>query len=365
MIMPLVVNARFLTQKITGTQRFASNIARELKRLQPETIFLAPPAIDNRQLAAELEARIIGTRSYRIYQRLNLPANLFWEQIDLPLYLSRHGNPCLLNLVNLAPYFYKNNVITIHDLAFKLYPEFFSRKFSTLYNLFVPRLARRARHIITVSQHSKTDICQNLKIPQDKVSVAYNAANLEPSLNRPNPYPWPYMLTVGALEPRKNIPRLIAAFLQLPNKNLRLVIVGKSDPRVFNKIPNFERTDKQQTSEMKRVIFTGYLEDQALATLYIHAVCFCYPSLYEGFGLPPLEAQAHGCPIIVSKSSSLPEVFGSSALYCNPEDINDIAQKLRIMADDKALRLRLKLAGLENSRRFSWRRSAEKIFTLF
>lgn len=359
----IAVNARFLSQQVTGTQRFAINIARELKHLQPDTILLAPPTIDNQQLGTELEVKIIGARNYRIYQKLHLPANQLWEQLDLPLYLSRHGNPCLLNLVNLAPYFYKNNVITIHDLAFKLYPKYFSRKFAALYNFFVPRLAQRARHIITVSQHSKTDICKHLKIPQDKITVAYNAVNLEQSPNHhPSPYPWPYILAVGALEPRKNIPRLIAAFLALADKKLRLVIVGKSEPRIFNKIPNLETNDKQPAQEMKRIIFTGYLKDQELADLYTHAVCFCYPSLYEGFGLPPLEAQAHGCPVIVSDRSSLPEVFGDSALYCNPESTDDISKSLQTIINDKALRARLKRAGLKNSRSFSWRQSAEKIY---
>ena len=358
----LAVNARFLTQKVTGTQRFAGNIARELKRLQPETIFLIPPAIDNQQLATELGAKIIGIRSYRIYQRLNLPANLLWEQLNLPLYLLRHGSPILLNLVNLAPYFYKNNILTIHDLAFKLFPKYFSKKFAALYNLLIPRLAQRAQHIITVSQHSKTDICKHLKIPPNKVTVAYNAVNLEQVPNCSSPYPWPYILAVGALDPRKNIPRLIAAFLQLADKNLRLIIVGKSDPQVFNKVPNLEITDEQQ-SKMKRVIFTGYLENQELADLYTHAVCFCYPSLYEGFGLPPLEAQAYGCPVIVSNRSSLPEVFGNSALYCNPENIHDITKNLQSLTTDKNLRAKLSIAGHQNVLRFNWYTSTKKIYS--
>ena len=360
MKIPLVVNARFLTQKVTGTQRFAINISRELKLLQPETIFLSPPAIDNQQLANELGAKIIGARSYRTYQKLNLPANLLWEQLNLPLYLLRHGSPILLNLVNLAPYFYKNNILTIHDLAFKLFPEYFSKRFAALYNLLIPRLAQRARHIITVSQHSKNDISKHLNIPASKITVAYNAVNLEPSPNSTRPYPWPYILTVGALEPRKNIPRLIAAFLQLADKNLRLIIVGKSEPQVFNKVSNLEITNEQQ-SEIKRVIFTGYLEDQELANLYTHATCFCYPSLYEGFGLPPLEAQARGCPVIVSNRASLPEVFGDSALYCDPENINDIDRKLQNLIDVMVLRQQLKLAGMKNCHRFRWRQSAENI----
>ena len=362
MVMPLVVNARFLTQKVTGTQRFAINISRELKHLQPETIFLTPPDIKNQQVATELAAKIIGTRNYQIYKKLRLPADLLWEQFDLPLYLTRHGYPRLLNLVNLAPYLYTNNIITIHDIVFNLYPQYFSRKFAFLYNTLVPRLARRARHIITVSQHSKSDICNHLLIHPGKVSVIYNAANLKLSAkNQRPPYPWPYILSVGALEPRKNLPRLIAAFRQLTDKNLRLIITGEGKSHIFKEISNLKPSNSHRQPENDRIIFTGFLEDQQLTNLYTHATAFCYPSLYEGFGLPPLEAQTYGCPILVSNRTSLPEIFGPSALYCDPENIDDIANKLRTLIGDQKLRTKLIHAGKKNSRRFNWNRSAKKL----
>ena len=359
-IPPLFVNARFLSQEITGTQRYAVSIARELKKIQPQTIFLAPPAIIDPQLATELEVRIIGANRYRLYQKLNLRANILWEQIDLPLYLGRHGSPILLNLVNLAPYLYKNSIITIHDLSFKLYPEFFSRRFAAFYNFLVPRLARRARHIVTNSRHSKSDICKHLQIPQEKVTVAGCAANLvEPFPDQPSPYANPYILAVGALEPRKNIANLIAAFRKLPDKNLRLVIVGKNDAQIFSRVSETNRESNELIDE--RVFFTGYIDDQKLTTFYKHAIAFCYPSFYEGFGLPPLEAQTQGCPVMVSKRASLPEVFEDSALYCNPEDINSIAKGLQNLIDNQELRQQLQLAGYKNCRRFDWQQSAQKI----
>ncbi|MBN2706208.1 MAG: glycosyltransferase family 4 protein [Deltaproteobacteria bacterium] len=364
-MMPLFVNARFLTQQVTGTQRFAVNIARELKRLRPETIFLAPPAIMNQDAASELGVEIIGARSYRLYQKLNLPANLLWEQIDLPLHLARRGRPRLLNLVNTAPYFYQNNLVTIHDLAFRLFPEFFSRQFAALYNLLLPRLARRARQVITVSRHSKQDIRSYFKIPPDKITVVYNAVDPGQKArdNDSSPYPWPYILAAGAKDPRKNVARLIAAFLELSDTDLRLVIVGNGDHRVFSESPPHAE-NKLTDRNPDKVIFTGYIEDRQLTSLYRHAVCFCYPSLYEGFGLPPLEAQAQGCPVIVSNRASLPEVFGDSALYCDPEKISDINEKLRIIIMDEELRSRLKQKGLGNCRRFSWRESAERILAI-
>ena len=358
------VNAKFLSQSITGTQRFAVNIARELKRLQPDTLFLTPPDIKNQQLATELDVKIIGSRNYRIYKKLRLPAGHLWEQFDLPRYLARHGYPRLLNLVNLAPYFYTNNVVTIHDIAFRLYPHFFSRRFALFYNFLVPRLARRARHIITVSQYSKSEICRYLLIPVSKVSVVYNAVDFHNfPLMQESPYPWPYILSVGALEPRKNISHLIAAFRQLPESDLHLVIVGAGSPKIFGKVAELSLGSREPTVDDNLIIFTGVLNDQELVNLYAKAAVFCYPSLYEGFGLPPLEAQACGCPVLVSNRASLPEIFGTSALYCDPENIDDIADKLQILINDQQLRTNLIRNGTKNFHRFNWNYSAKEIIT--
>jgi len=359
--MQIIVNARFLTQKVTGTQRFAINICQELKKLRPDTMFLAPPAILNKDLAAELEVKIIGDSNYRIYRKLHLPANLLWEQLDLTRWLRKHGNPPLLNLANLAPLFYPNNFITIHDLAFLLYPEYFSHSFALLYKLAVPKLARNAQHVFTVSNFSKKDLIQHLHLPEKKITTIYNAVDIN-SWNcdqaQPHPYPWPYILAVGALEPRKNLARLIAGFIKLNDDNLHLLIVGDENQEVFNQNSFSAQKNKLSPNERQRIVFTGYLEDQQLSALYSHAVCFCYPSLYEGFGLPPLEAQAMGCPVIVSDRASLPEVFAESVLYCDPENIDDIKEKLESVLGDDSLRQSLISSGFDNLNRFSWEKSA-------
>ena len=329
--------------------------------MRPDTVFLAPPAILDHDLAEELDVKTIGISNYRIYRKLRLPANRLWEQIDLIRWLKKQESPPLLNLVNLAPLFYSNNFITIHDLTFRLYPQYFSRRFAFLYNLTIPRLTRRAQRIFTVSQYSKKTLEQQLMIPVEKITVAYNAVdtNRWTSLSsQRTPYPWPYILTVGALEPRKNLTRLIAAFQKLNQDNLRLVIVGSTNKEVFKKDSIYSPDNKLLSAIQQRIIFTGYLEDRQLSTLYNHAICFCYPSLHEGFGLPPLEAQAHGCPVIVSNRTSLPEVFATSALYCNPEDINDIKEKLETILNDNRLRQSLITSGHENLNRFSWKKSA-------
>lgn len=353
--MAIAVNARFLSQPITGTQRFAINISREIKKQRPDTVFLAPPIIKDQDLADELDAVIVGKHSYHRYTRLHLPASLLWEQIDLPRWLKKHKHLPLLNLVNLAPLLHPENYVTIHDLAFRLYPQYYSKKFRFFYNFAVPIIARRAKRIVTVSHFSKQSIEEHLNIPASKITVAHNAIEIDrwrAYTIKPNPYPWPYILTVGSLEPRKNMARLIAAFNQINDRNLHLVIAGRESSKIFGKTSKIKQ---------KQIIFTGYLNDEKLANLYANAVCLCYPSLYEGFGLPPLEAQALGCPVIVSNQTSLPEVFLESALYCNPNKVESIAEKLNEMTGDKSLRQKLVAAGYNNTKRFSWKRSASLI----
>ncbi len=350
--MTIAVNARFLSQQVTGTQRFAINISREIKKMRPETIFLSPPAILHQELARELDAVIIGKQNYRRYSRLRLPATLLWEQIDLPRWLKKNKPLPLLNLANLAPLSYPDNWITIHDLAFRLFPRYFSRKFRLFYNFAVPRLARRAKTIFTVSNFSKQSIKTTLQIATEKIIVAYNAVDEQywhsfPA--RPSPYPWPYILTVGSLEPRKNISRLVAAFSRLDTGSLHLIVVGRENTAVFSKAPEKCR---------EKIVFTGQLDDAGLANLYAHAVCLCYPSLHEGFGLPPLEAQSLGCPVIVSNSSSLPEIFQDSAIYCDPYSVDSIMEKLQKLAANEVLREKLAAAGHRNVKRFSWKKSA-------
>jgi len=353
--MPIAVNARFLSQHVTGTQRFAINISRELKKIQPDTIFLAPPDIREQDLAKELDVTVVGKKHFHLYNKLKLPAPLLWEQIDLPHWLKKHKHLPLLNLVNLAPLSYPDNCVTIHDLAFRLYPQYYSKKFRFFYNFAVPIIAHRAKRIITVSHFSKETIEKHLNIPASKITVAYNAIEKEYWRSyaiRPNPYPWPYILTVGSLEPRKNMVRLIAAFNQINDRNLHLVIAGRGSSKIFA---------KKSTIKQKKIIFTGYLNDEKLANLYANAVCLCYPSLYEGFGLPPLEAQALGCPVIVSNQASLPEVFLDSAIYCNPNKIESIVDKLIEMTGNENLRQKLVAAGYRNIERFSWKKSASLI----
>lgn len=332
----LTVNARFLTQQITGVQRFAIEIAKELKKSYGEDIrFITPHAILHHELANELNAEVIGINKGHL-----------WEQIDLPLYLRANASPLLLNLANTAPVWYKNKIVTIYDLAFYHHPEWFSRSFAAVYNFMIPRILKNARHVFTDSEFIRDEMHTVYGIAKEKIDVIYGApADIFTPLETIRE---PFVLAVGSIDPRKNLQPLIELFSQ--HSEHRLVIVGQK-----NKV--FASMQLEQLGD--NITFTGYVSDEELVGLYNRASVFVYPSLYEGFGIPPLEAQACGCPVICSNVASLPEVGGTSLFYCDPYDKEDIYEKIAILMADDMLQETLRQKGYENIRRFSWNRSAQ------
>lgn len=282
---------------------------------------------------------------------MKLPKNLLWEQIDLINYLNSQNSPLILNLINTAPIFYKNKISTIHDLAFKIYPEFFSKSFSLLYNFLIPRVLKSSKKIFTVSEYSKSSIVNEYRINPNQIYVIYNSVSskFKPQKDNSNKK---YILSVGSIEPRKNLNALIKAFNLLNRDDLKLIIVGEKN-RVFK---------DEEIKLNKNIEFSGYVSDNELNRLYSNAICFCYLSIFEGFGIPPLEAQACEIPILISNTSSLPEVFADSALYANPFDIEDIKDKIELLVDDKSLQKELIEKGKNNLKRFSWQKSAKEVY---
>jgi glycosyltransferase involved in cell wall biosynthesis len=348
--MKIFINARFLTQPITGVQRYAIEISKYLRKLLPDAVFVCPPHVTQHAIAHELSAVRIG--------RLNSHA---WEQIELPLYLRKQKNALLLNLCNTGPLFYSNQVVTIHDLAFLVNPGWFSKSFTALYTFLVPRLAKKSKHIITVSENSKSDICRVLAIPADKVSVIKGSyapcfSKTAPAERRQGARP--YILAVSSLDPRKNFKSLVEAYNSLQLEGIDLLIAG-SENKVFA-----DATLKKIIEQNPGTHFSGYVSDPELADLYRNALLFVYPSLYEGFGLPPLEAMACGCPVITSNTSSLPEICGPASHYVDPTQIQDIAGSIRLLIDNQAYRNSLSEKGAEWIKNYSWKNSAEKMAEL-
>ena len=312
--------------------------------MAPDSKFVCPRNVIHHDLASELDARSFG----------HLTGH-FWEQLELPLFLRKKGEPLLLCLGNTGPLFYWNQFITIYDLSFFHNPEWFSRQFTFVYNLLIPAIAKRSRHIFTDSNYVRDDIIKTYNIAKDKISVIYGDSSA--IFKKPqNCSTSDYILAVGSIDPRKNLAGLVKAYLKLET-NIRLVIVGQK-----NKV--FSHTDLEVLiGDNAKITMTGYVTDDELAILYAAAKVFVYPSYMEGFGIPPLEAQACGCPVIVSNVASLPEVCADSVLYFNPHDENDIAATIQKVLNSEQIRNELRQKGFKNIQRFCWEKSAQIIYS--
>jgi len=351
----LIINCRFLSQKITGTQKFAIEICKEIKKQNKNVLFLSNPNILQKEIASNLEVKIVGEKSYKLFKFLKLPSGLLWEQLILPLYIKKYyPNAKLLNLINLAPILCENNYVVLHDVAFKKYPEFFKKIFLLVYNILVPIILKRAKKVFTVSEFSKSEITNFFKIDNKKIEVIYNAIDNVENKKTKAMNNEKYILAVGSLEPRKNMLRLIDAISQ--QDKYKLIIVGEQNSKVFNGKINIDKVDN--------IEFTGYVDDKTLNELYNNATVFVYPSIYEGFGIPPLEAQKFGIPVILSDIEVFHEVYGNSVYYVDPYNNKSILNGILRVIEDKNLQKKLMLAGYENIKKYSWRKSTKKILNI-
>lgn len=341
----IFVNARFLTQPITGTQRFAIELCLELKNNFPNLIYLTPNRVLHKDIASQLDAKIIGKSKN----------GLFWEQIELPMFLQKKNKPLLLNLCNTAPLFYNNNIVSILDLSFHHHPEWFSKAAYYLYSTIIPRVAYKAKHIVTISEYSRQDISKTFKIPLERISLVYPSVPnifINQSNKIVNTY-GKYILSVSSLDPRKNFIGLIRAFKEANLKDVNLLIVG-----LENKIFANDNL-KLLIGDDPSIIFTGYMTDIDLIGLYQNAQFFVYPSFFEGFGIPPLEAMACDCPTLVSNATSLPEVCGEASEYIDPYSIMSIRDGIKKLLNNDLLRKDLRIKGRERIRHFIAHESAQ------
>ena len=245
-------------------------------------------------------------------------------------------------------------------------PNKYSIKKYFMYRALLPRTIKSADKIIAISHHTKNDIIQHFKIPEDKIKVIHLAANknYKPlqgdkinKIKQKYDLNCPFILYVGGLAPNKNVKRLIQAFYKLKKQgiNHKLILTGVKRWKYKSIFETIEKLNLQ-----KDVIFTGYVPDEDLPALYNAADLFVYPSLYEGFGLPPLEAMACGTPVITSNTSSLPEVVGDAGIMVNPYDVDELANKMYEVLTNDGLGEELSKKGLERAKLFSWKKCAEE-----
>lgn len=324
---------------------------------------LASPTTGVQRYLMELLDRMPAVRTIAPAHKLTgLPGHA-WEQLVLPQKADRGA--LLWSPSNTGPLMVRRQVVTIHDVVTLDHPEWFNTRFAAWYRFLIPRLVKRASRVIVVSQFTKHRLLARCDVDPGKISVIYSGvderfgpcaadavARVRAALAIPD---GPYVLAVGSLQPRKNIGRLFAAWVDvlpaLPVDMTLVVAGGIGKPTVFADLPELRHVPD-------RVCLTGCVPDELLPALYAGASVFVYPSLYEGFGFPPLEAMACGTPVITGNRTSLPEVVGDAGISVDPYHAGAIAAAIARVVTNPEVRARLVPAALQRAAGFSWDKAA-------
>jgi len=364
--MRIAIDARKLRDFGIGT--YIRNILTELSRLDRETEYVVLCRPD------DVESGDVLGRNFHMVPEA-APTYSIAEQFKIPLALARER----VRLVHephyvLPPLLRCRSVVTIHDCIHLMFPEYLPNKLAYVYaKSSMWTASRKADRILTVSEASKRDILRFFNVPPEKVVVIHNAIDerfLAPAnqermdlVRQRYQLDHPFILYVGNIKPHKNIERLIAAFGRARGQchdDLKLIIIGDE----ISKYPALRQSVHKHKLD-KHVRFLGFQPMETLAAFYRQARAFVFPSLYEGFGLPPLEAMACGAPVVTSNVSSLPEVAGGAALLVDPYNEEAIADGIVRAVTDEGLRAVLIEKGKQRARMFSWKQSVQKIHEIY
>ncbi len=344
----IYINGRFLTQPMTGVERYAYSICRALVDLQQSFVVVCPNA-DIQPCYDTSNMQII---------RYGIGNSHFWEQCVLPFFFIGKKDYIVLSFMGLGSILIHNKIMTVHDLSFLYNRSWFSKTYYWWYKLMTPLAIRTSKAIITVSHFSKQEILRFYPFIQEhKINVVY--CGLDTNRFHPqetaSPADHRFALAVSSLDPRKNFMMLIRAFKGI--KDCQLYIVGNHH-RVFSQ-------QEEWNTESENNHFLGRVGDEELLRLYNQAECLLFPSIYEGFGLPLLEAMACGCPVLASDIPVFKEVCGDAARYFNPYDSQNIKDTIINYINDKEHQKEiLREKGLQIIKQFSWTDSAKRIIQL-
>ena len=371
--MKIAIDIRRMTEFGIGT--YIRNVVKTLARLDRDNEYFlvglpakvaecgALPSNFQSVPLADLETTLKGSLEFRAIVR-----RLQCDVVHIPhTFWIPRGLPC--------PY-----VVTVHDLLDHMYGAHGRSNLRRNLQLQLTRRAlRKAARLLAVSQFTKSEVSRNFDVPDHRVEVVYNAiderflhghasSSDRELIAERYQVNYPFLLYAGAIRPHKNVVRIIEAFSALKTElekeqqllDLKLIIIGDD----LSGHPGLRRT-VVRSGVQNDVRFLGFVPIEVLRIFYDVAKIFVFPSLYEGFGLPPLEAMAHGTPVVASNTSSLPEVTGNAALLVNPENVFEIQRALKRALLDPALRARMKQRGYEQAQRFSWTSSVERILAIY
>jgi len=347
------INGRFLTQPQSGMQRYASCLVTALDEVRAgsaetdrrEVTLLVPKGAK-----ALPQYRTIGVRETGVLTGHG------WEQTEL-YWASRQGT--LVSLTSTGPVLHADHVVAMHDAAIFAKPEHFGSAYRRLHTALRPVLAQRARQLITISGFSRLELARYCGVDPERFMIIPDSAEhilhvtSEPAiLTRGELTPQRYFLCVGNQSPNKNIAAAVRAFEAAELDGYELAIVGTGAAKIFG---------TQVAVQGRGVKTLGRVNDAELRALYENAAGFLFPSHYEGFGVPPLEAMALGCPVISSASSAMPEVLGDAAVYVDADDVDGFAAAIRSMALDAGSNAGRIALGYDRSRMFSWLRGGQML----
>ena len=352
---------------VEAVRPHASGMAVEAGRVVVNMRAAAFETGGQQRMTLELMQRLPQVARVEPAQALRGARGHAWEQFVLPF---RAGGRLLWSPSATGPVAYAKQIVTLHDIAFFDIPEFFAPSFVRVYQTLIPMLVRRAAHVVTVSEFSRRRIVERLGLAEDKVSLIYNGVSPHFSPRPPEEVEamrrqfgivGRYVLLQATSDPRKNLPRALEAWSGVVDRlpaDVELVVFGLTGrAHVFGR--------QQNLSDMPRVRHLGFVPDEAMAALMSGAECFLFPSLYEGFGLPIIEAMRCGAAVLTSDASSTGEVAGGAALLVDPHSAEDIGRGVLALMADADLRARLVAEGFRRAGVFDWDDAARDYGRLF
>lgn len=369
----LVVDALALLSPLTGIGRYTSEVTSNIKKNEEFDITLyygyyskeiLSTATINKSKVKKLKNIVAKTPLLKKFARkaINVYSKYYMYNKEFDIY----WQPNFIPNMNIKA---KNVVTSVHDFSFMLYKDFHPKERIEFFNKYFFKNIQRSDIILTGSHFTKEEILKYIKIDHSKVEVIYHGIRHDifrkyDCHNITLDLPAKFLLCVGSLEPRKNLIRLLKAYELLPSElkeEYHLVLIGFS---------GWENSEILQliNKNKKYIHYLGFVSDEELAMVYNMATIFIYPSLYEGFGLPPIEAMACGVPVITSSNTSMEEICMDNVVYVNPYDIEDIKSKIELLLLDDIYRYNISTKGILHAQQFTWERSALKhsqVFNMF